>query len=238
MQTVPGCASASSRAATLTPSPNMSSPSTMTSPRLTPIRNSRRRSVGMGSLISREARCISTAHFTASTTLGKSASKLSPAVPTIRPPCAAINGSTALRSSPSALCVAASSSPIKRLKATTSACRMAASFRFREENSPENRGELSSSARIANAFDLATDEAHYTSFWWLTRKELAPVMCQGGVYVEGLLFSTKADRDIGCAAVRDSLRICCTERRTEALNQRLRSGRLFHRRKTRAGQDR
>jgi len=35
----------------------------------------------MGPLIAREARCISTAQFTASTTLEKSASKLSPAVP-------------------------------------------------------------------------------------------------------------------------------------------------------------
>ena len=85
----------------LTPSPKMSSPSTITSPRLTPMRNSKRRSGGIGSLMAREARCISTAQFSASTTLEKSASTLSPAVPTIRP-CAVINGSTARRSSPRA----------------------------------------------------------------------------------------------------------------------------------------
>src|SRR6267378_4155471 len=55
MQTVPGWASASSRAAMLMPSPKMSSPSTMTSPRLTPIRSSRRRSGATGSLIARDA---------------------------------------------------------------------------------------------------------------------------------------------------------------------------------------
>ena len=44
MQMPPGSASASSRAATLTPSPKMSSPSAMTSPTLTPMRNLMRRS--------------------------------------------------------------------------------------------------------------------------------------------------------------------------------------------------
>src|SRR6516164_5351230 len=53
MQTVPGWASDSSRAAIFTPSPKISSPSTITSPRLTPIRSSRRRSGGSGSLIAR-----------------------------------------------------------------------------------------------------------------------------------------------------------------------------------------
>src|SRR5271166_6140026 len=56
---------------------------------------------GIGSLIPRAARCISTAQPSASTTLEKSASGLSPAVPTSRPPCAVISGSTARRSSPS-----------------------------------------------------------------------------------------------------------------------------------------
>ena len=46
-------------------------------------------------MTARDARCISTAQLSASTTLEKSASTLSPAVPTIRPPCAAISGSTA-----------------------------------------------------------------------------------------------------------------------------------------------
>jgi len=168
MQTVPGWASASSRAAMLTPSPKMSSPSMITSPRLTPIRSSRRRSGGIGSLIEREARCISTAQFSASTTLEKSASTLSPAVPTIRPPCAAISGSTARRSSPSTRCVPASSSPINRLKPATSACRMAASFRFRELGSRisaiglQRIGRILKLAHIANAFDPAADAAHYT----------------------------------------------------------------------------
>ena len=44
--TPPGSHSCSSRAATLTPSPSRSSPSTTTSPRLTPIRNTIRRSAG------------------------------------------------------------------------------------------------------------------------------------------------------------------------------------------------
>src|SRR5215472_15099817 len=55
MHTVPGWASASSRAAMLTPSPKMLSPSTITSPRLTPMRSSRRRSGGSGSLTARRA---------------------------------------------------------------------------------------------------------------------------------------------------------------------------------------
>jgi len=69
MHTVPGSASASSRAAMLTPSPKMSAPSTITSPRLTPIRSSRRRSGGMGSLMMRATCCASTAQLSASTTL-------------------------------------------------------------------------------------------------------------------------------------------------------------------------
>src|SRR5438105_2871514 len=63
MQTVPGWAIASSRAAMLTPSPKILLPSTITSPRLTPIRNSSLRSGGIASLIARAARCISSAQF-------------------------------------------------------------------------------------------------------------------------------------------------------------------------------
>src|SRR5438034_621061 len=44
----PGLAMLSNRAATLTPSPKISSPSTITSPRLTPMRNWMRRSPGPG----------------------------------------------------------------------------------------------------------------------------------------------------------------------------------------------
>ena len=49
----PGGAMPSSRAATFTPSPKMSSPSTMTSPTLTPTRNSMRRLSGTSALRSR-----------------------------------------------------------------------------------------------------------------------------------------------------------------------------------------
>ena len=54
-QMPPGSAMPSSRAATLTPSPKMSSSSTMTSPRLTPMRNSMRRSCGTSALRSPSA---------------------------------------------------------------------------------------------------------------------------------------------------------------------------------------
>ena len=79
----------------------------------------------------------------------------------IGPPCAAISGSTACRNSPSARCVPASSAPISRLKPTTSACKMAASFLFREADSPGGSGGLSRTARIADAFDLAAWDPHY-----------------------------------------------------------------------------
>src|SRR5437763_1016464 len=55
MQTVPGWAIASSRAAMLTPSPKILLPSTITSPRLTPIRNSSLRSGGIASMIAGRA---------------------------------------------------------------------------------------------------------------------------------------------------------------------------------------
>ena len=79
----PGSASACRRAATFTPSPNRSSPSTITSPRLMPMRNSSRRSFGSSALRAASSSWISTAHLAASTALGNSASTLSPAVPTI-----------------------------------------------------------------------------------------------------------------------------------------------------------
>src|ERR1700674_750832 len=61
-QTPPGSASASRRAATLTPSPKMSSPSAMMSPRLMPMRNLIcRSSVASGSR-SIIPRCTSAAH--------------------------------------------------------------------------------------------------------------------------------------------------------------------------------
>jgi hypothetical protein len=58
----------SSRAAMLTPSPRMSSPSTNTSPRWTPIRHSIRRSWGLPALRSAASFCSPTAHWTAPTT--------------------------------------------------------------------------------------------------------------------------------------------------------------------------
>ena len=87
----------SSRAATLTPSPKMSSPSTMMSPRWMPMRNSMRRSGGTPAFRSAIPRCTSTAQRTASTTLGNSTSSPSPVVLTMRPRCSAICGSTSSR---------------------------------------------------------------------------------------------------------------------------------------------
>ena len=100
-QIPPGSAKASSRAATFTPSPKMSRPSMMMSPRLIPIRNSMRRSrhTALRSAISR---CTSTAQRTASTTLANSTSSPSPVVLTMRPRCSLIFGSASSRAAPSA----------------------------------------------------------------------------------------------------------------------------------------
>ena len=70
-QIPPGSASAFSRAATFTPSPKMSCSSTITSPRLIPMRNLIRCSGGTSGLRSIIPRWTSTAQRTASTTLGK-----------------------------------------------------------------------------------------------------------------------------------------------------------------------
>jgi hypothetical protein len=78
MQIPPGSASASRRAAILTPSPKMSPSSTMTSPRLTPMRNLMRRSSGTSGSRSIIPRWTSAAQRTASTTLANSANKPSP----------------------------------------------------------------------------------------------------------------------------------------------------------------
>jgi hypothetical protein len=60
-------------------------------------------------------RCISTAHFTASTTLWNSARKPSPVFLTTRPRCSAIFGSTNSPRCPFSLsCVPSSSTPIRR----------------------------------------------------------------------------------------------------------------------------
>ena len=73
----------SRRAATLTPSPKMSSPSMTMSPRLMPMRKVTGRSAAR--LRSPIARCTATAHSTASTTLPNSTSAPSPIVLTMRP---------------------------------------------------------------------------------------------------------------------------------------------------------
>jgi hypothetical protein len=77
----------------LTPSPRMSSPSIRMSPRLIPILNSIRRSVGTPSFLWAITACTATAHSTASTTEGNSSSTPSPVVLTMRPPCFATSAS-------------------------------------------------------------------------------------------------------------------------------------------------
>jgi hypothetical protein len=122
----PGSASASRRAATLTPSPKMSSSSTMTSPRLIPMRNLIRRSSDISGSRSAIPRWISAAQRTASTTLANSAKKPSPVFFTIRPRCSAIFGLTSSRRwAWSRSCVPSSSAPISREYATTFAARIA-----------------------------------------------------------------------------------------------------------------
>src|SRR5262249_44728553 len=100
-------------------------------------------------------------------------------------------------------------SPINRLKPTTSACRMAASFRFRELGSRisaigfQITSRISELAHIANAFDLIARTAHYTpvcqsdeqgsaavaprenAMWEVCPSRLKPV-----VALAGLLFAT------------------------------------------------
>ena len=75
----------------------MSPPSTMTSPRLMPMRNWISRSSAVPALRSSIARCTSMAQRTASTTLANSASTPSPAVLTMRPRCSRILGSSSSR---------------------------------------------------------------------------------------------------------------------------------------------
>ena len=129
-QIPPGSAKASSRAATLTPSPKMSPSSMMMSPRLMPIRNSMRRSAGTPVFRSSISRCTSTAQRTASTTLANSTSMPSPVVLTMRPRCSLILGSTTSRRSAfNAASVPSSSAPISREYEATSAARIAASRR-------------------------------------------------------------------------------------------------------------
>src|SRR5215469_13490126 len=121
---------ASSLAAILTPSPKMSSPSAITSPRLIPTRNSIRFSGGIAALRPAIPCCTSTPQRTASTTLGNSASIPSPVFFTMRPRCSLILGSTSSRKCAlRRACVPSSSIPIKREYPATSAARTAASLR-------------------------------------------------------------------------------------------------------------
>lgn len=90
---LPGSASPSSRAATFTPSPRMSSPSHTMSPRLMPMRYRRRRSSDRAAWSAASASCTATAHSTAATTLGNSTSTPSPIFLTMRPPYVAMLGS-------------------------------------------------------------------------------------------------------------------------------------------------
>ena len=96
MQTPPGSAMPSRRAAILTPSPKISLSSMMMSPTWMPMRNSIRCSGGTAVFCSAMPRWISTAQRAASTALANSTSMPSPVVLTMRPRCAAIPGSTSV----------------------------------------------------------------------------------------------------------------------------------------------
>src|SRR5262245_8799912 len=103
--------------------------SSITSPRLTPMRKLMRRFSGNSQLHAPSCTCIAAAASTASTALANSASTLSPGMSTTRPRCFATTSATRPRQVVSVRTVAASSSPIRRLKPATSALRIAASLR-------------------------------------------------------------------------------------------------------------
>src|SRR5574341_538652 len=103
--------------------------SSITSPRLTPMRKVMRRFSGSAPLHWPSCACIAAAASTASTALANSASMLSPGMSTTRPRCFATTSATRLRQVVSVRTVAASSSPIRRLKPAASALRIAASLR-------------------------------------------------------------------------------------------------------------
>src|SRR5215217_7631757 len=112
-----------------TPSPRRSLPRTTTSPTCTPIRNWRRRCSGSPALAFGTLSCTATAHWTASTALGNSASTLSPAVLAILPPWSRISLSITSRAAARARKVPASSWLIRREYPATSAAKIAASRR-------------------------------------------------------------------------------------------------------------
>src|SRR3984893_7966695 len=160
----------------LTPSPKRSSPSTITSPRLMPMRNSMRLSAPTPAFRSGIACCTATAQRTASTTLANSTSMPSPVVLTTRPWCSAIFGSTssrrtALRRSS----VPSSSAPISREYPATSAARIAARRRVwlmsahRQAQARQEelavlgvaKGEMARHDQRANGAQLADDRARF-----------------------------------------------------------------------------
>ena len=146
MQMPPGGVSASIGAATLTPSPWMSSPVTITSPTLMPIRKTMRRPCGTSAFRAAISPWISTAHSTASTTLGNSTSRPSPISLTMRPWCVEIAQSiSASRCDLRRASVPTSSASMSRLYPTTSTHRIAASLRSTLSPAtaePPNRNEL------------------------------------------------------------------------------------------------
>ena len=130
MQIPPAGASGSSRAAMLTPSPRMSSPSMTMSPTLMPMRRRRRRASGSLAPRSPMSVWMAIAVLTAATTEGNSMRKPSPMVLIKRPPPAAVRGSmTAVRNACSRVTTPSSSAAIWRLNPTISATRMVVSRR-------------------------------------------------------------------------------------------------------------
>ncbi len=128
MHIPPGSARASSLAAIFTPSPYILPPSSITSPRLIPMRNCILRATGSSVLRDSISFWTATAHWAASTTLANSARTLSPGESTIRPRCCSIRSAMISRYLVIVPTVAASSSPIRRLYPATSALKIAVSL--------------------------------------------------------------------------------------------------------------
>src|SRR5262245_61820188 len=129
--------------------------SSITSPRLTPMRKLMRRFSGSAQLHSPSCTCIAAAASTASTALANSASTLSPGMSTTRPRCFVTTSVTRPRQVVSVRTVAASSSPIRRLKPATSALRIAASLRgtrvaYRSAEEHEAEHDLYHGERLAH----------------------------------------------------------------------------------------
>ncbi len=124
----PGSASASKRAAMLTPSPyTVPSAFSITSPRCTPIRNRIRRSSGRGSAACASSFCTVSAALTAPLAVSNTASTESPAMSTTRPWFDSISLRKMPRAASSAATVARSSVAMRREYPTASAARIAAS---------------------------------------------------------------------------------------------------------------